>query len=310
MPLVSIIIPVYNTEKFLVSCIDSVLAQSVRDFELLLVNDGSTDSSLAICQEYASKDSRVRVFDKPNGGVSSARNMGLEMAQGEWVMFVDSDDTITSNTLELCLAHGDDSDIVRFSFKYMVKTGVELRPVLQASSVDEFLRLQILCRTGYTVCGGLYRRSLFVDNAIYFDPNIIYGEDWLVAMRLTLNSRRVVALPDAYCYIYNTVNVDNCSNSMTPRKVGHQLEVLKIMRGLVGKGYGATLRNARCRIARDVIYLFSPEVACDYLLTVNDKIDFISCWDVVLADLSLRKKIRLWRFMRYCHSRGLRSWKN
>lgn len=94
MPKISIIVPVYNTERYLSKCIDSILSQSFTDFELLLINDGSLDYSGAICDQYAANDSRVTVFHKENGGVSSARNLGLDNARGEWVTFVDSDDWI------------------------------------------------------------------------------------------------------------------------------------------------------------------------------------------------------------------------
>ena len=96
MPKISVIVPVYNTEKYLHRCVDSILAQTFTDFELLLIDDGSTDSSGAICDEYAQKDSRVRVFHKENGGASSARNLGLDNATGEWITFCDSDDFVYS----------------------------------------------------------------------------------------------------------------------------------------------------------------------------------------------------------------------
>ena len=96
---ISVIVPVYNTEKYLHRCVDSILAQTFTDFELLLIDDGSTDSSGAICDESAQKDSRVRVFHKENGGVSSARNLGLDKAKGKWVTFVDSDDWIKESFL-------------------------------------------------------------------------------------------------------------------------------------------------------------------------------------------------------------------
>ena len=99
-PLLSVIVPVYNTEKYLRRCIDSILSQTFTDFELLLIDDGSTDASPAICDEYVNADSRVRVFHKPNGGVSSARNLGLDNANGEWVTFIDSDDYVTPSLLE------------------------------------------------------------------------------------------------------------------------------------------------------------------------------------------------------------------
>ena len=91
-PKISVIAPVYNVEKYLPRCIDSILAQTFTDFELLLIDDGSKDHSREICDEYAKKDSRIRVFHKENGGVSSARNLGLDNVKGEWITFVDSDD--------------------------------------------------------------------------------------------------------------------------------------------------------------------------------------------------------------------------
>ncbi|MGN0202626.1 MAG: glycosyltransferase family 2 protein, partial [Candidatus Cryptobacteroides sp.] len=95
-PKISVIVPVYNAESTIRRCVDSILAQTFTDFECLLIDDGSKDRSGEICDEYAAKDSRVRVFHKENGGVSSARNVGLDNAKGEWVTFVDSDDWIDS----------------------------------------------------------------------------------------------------------------------------------------------------------------------------------------------------------------------
>ena len=114
-PVVSIIVPVLNTVKFLHRCIDSVLAQTYTNFELLLIDDGSKDSSGTICDEYAAQDTRVRVFHKENGGVSSARNMGLDNARGEWITFVDADDWISKDYLEEMVTHSD-SDLVIADF--------------------------------------------------------------------------------------------------------------------------------------------------------------------------------------------------
>lgn len=105
MPTISVIVPVYNVEKYLRCCVDSILAQTFTDIEVLLVDDGSTDGSGAICDEYAEKDSRVRVFHKENGGVSSARNIGLDVATGKWIMFVDSDDKVVPQICERLLEY-------------------------------------------------------------------------------------------------------------------------------------------------------------------------------------------------------------
>lgn len=99
--MISIIVPAYNCESTLTRCVESVLSQQFKDFELLLVDDGSTDCTPALCDAYAAKDGRVRAFHKPNGGVSSARNMGLDNAVGEWITFVDSDDVLAENALQL-----------------------------------------------------------------------------------------------------------------------------------------------------------------------------------------------------------------
>lgn len=100
-PLVSVVVPVYNVASYLEQCLDSVVNQTYKNLEIILVDDGSTDGSGAICDRYAEKDSRIQVIHKENGGLSSARNVGLERITGEWALFVDSDDWIELNTLEL-----------------------------------------------------------------------------------------------------------------------------------------------------------------------------------------------------------------
>ena len=117
MPQVSVIVPVYNAEKYLSECVDSILAQTLRDIEVILVDDGSTDSSPSICDAYAEKDSRIQVIHKANGRAASARNAGLKLAQGEYIAFVDSDDWIAPDMYEKMLAAGADvclCDYVRF----------------------------------------------------------------------------------------------------------------------------------------------------------------------------------------------------
>ena len=100
MPKVSVIVPVYNAEKYLQECVDSILRQTLADLELILVDDGSTDSSPAICDRYAEQDARVKVIRQANAGLSAARNRGIEVAAGEWVAFVDSDDFVDKNMFE------------------------------------------------------------------------------------------------------------------------------------------------------------------------------------------------------------------
>lgn len=114
----SIIVPVYNTEQNIHQCIDSVLHQEFKDFELLLVNDGSKDKSLTICKEYAKKHSCIQVIDQENGGPSKARNTGLEHAQGKYILFLDSDDWLEPETLQILHAQSsDECPLIYYGFR-------------------------------------------------------------------------------------------------------------------------------------------------------------------------------------------------
>ena len=119
-PKISIIIPVYNVERYLQQCIDSILTQTFTDFELLLIDDGSTDGCSAICDEYAEKDDRIRVIHKPNSGISSTRNRGIDEACGEWLIFLDSDDAWANpNCLQKLYSYTKklNLDLVRFEYQ-------------------------------------------------------------------------------------------------------------------------------------------------------------------------------------------------
>lgn len=191
-PRISVIVPVYNTEKYLHRCIDSVLAQTYRDFELLLIDDGSTDSSGAICDEYAEKDGRVRVFHKENGGVSSARRIGVENSNGEYVYFVDSDDSIYIDAFQemLTLAH-DDVDIVVFDSR-----------VDGSYSSIEYAE-QLLNFQDWAVWSKLYRRTLFDSSVFDLPREIRVGEDFIMNLRLLRNVRGNIVCRPTNKYMYN-----------------------------------------------------------------------------------------------------------
>ena len=152
-PKISVIVPVYKVEKYLPECIESVLAQTFTDFELILVDDGSPDNSGAICDDYAARDPRIRVFHKQNGGVSSARNLGLDHARADWVAFVDADDAVDEKYLEHLWGDGPAAGTLIFSgHTYLDEKGRETRR-LQFSAgtrpVREAFREEQLYRYGY-----------------------------------------------------------------------------------------------------------------------------------------------------------------
>lgn len=171
--LFSIIVPVYNTEKYLKNCLESILNQTFRDYELIVVNDGSKDSSAEICDYYAQLDDRIRVIHKENGGVSSARNCGINMAKGKYIWFVDSDDTIANNALQiLSAAVKDNDDLIVFNRlleeKYHIK------------SFDDFLKVHYFSyHLGFEPWNKLYKREIIKLNNILFDTEEAIGEDLL-----------------------------------------------------------------------------------------------------------------------------------
>lgn len=199
IPKVSVIVPVYNAEKYLHRCIDSILAQMFTDFELLLIDDGSKDKSGAICDEYADKDSRVRVFHKENGGVSSARNAGLDNARGEWITFVDSDDEICS--LGEITAESDmviaSLDIQRsdgrkevISFSHDVISGDELK---------YFLEKHIQSHIFSSVYAKYIKRKLI--NGLRFDTSMKIGEDTVFILKC-INQVKTMSFDKNYVYKY------------------------------------------------------------------------------------------------------------
>lgn len=179
-PTISIIVPIYNTEKLLKRCIDSILVQTFTDFELLLIDDGSKDSSSKICDEYAAKDSRIRVFHKENGGVSSARNLGLDNVRGEWITFIDSDDWIDSNCFKYCSKQiENEDDLFMFSFKWAQNHQL---PDIVCDKKEEFQAIiyEHINRITFTTPGGkLFRTTIIKRENIRFDTNISSGEDTL-----------------------------------------------------------------------------------------------------------------------------------
>ena len=194
-PTISVIVPVYNTEQYLHRCIDSVLAQTYKDFELLLIDDGSTDSSGAICDEYAARDSRVKVFHKENGGVSSARRIGVEQSHGEFIYFVDSDDAILPDTLEMmCNYMTNGVDVVVFDSKH---NG-------ECSSV-EYAEL-LLNYKDWVVWGKLYKRIHFDDSVFEIPDFIRVGEDFLINLNLLKNVKGRIVCKTIHRYLYNLNN--------------------------------------------------------------------------------------------------------
>ena len=204
--MISVIVPVYNTEKYLDRCIQSILSQTYIDFELLLINDGSTDSSAAICDKYAELDSRVRVFHKDNSGVSSARNLGLDNAIGEWITFVDSDDWIEHNSFE-CLIENGDSDLIIASMRFEQSSQIGNFPVLgrlESNDLNLGLSKNIDHYSISSPCSKLFRSNIIQNNEVRFNEKICFGEDALFVKSYLMNVQSIRCVREL-CYHYQDI---------------------------------------------------------------------------------------------------------
>lgn len=197
--MISVIVPVYNVKSYLQECLESILRQSYTNFEILLVDDGSTDGSGVICDEYARNDMRIKVFHQSNQGVTAARKRGVLNSQGEFLCFVDSDDEIEFNALEVLFAkmhEGVDAVI----------TGTVHEAII---SGDDFVKKLLTNQIDGSLWGRLYKRSLFKDcSALNLGKDFPIGEDCIANLELGLKMKRIVCLTSSiYKYRYNPFSV-------------------------------------------------------------------------------------------------------
>ena len=215
-PKISVIVPVYKAEHYLARCVDTLLAQTFDDFEVILVDDGSPDNSGAICDEYALKDKRVRVIHQPNAGVSMARQKGLDNARGEYVIHADPDDWVEPDMLKELYAKAkeEDADMVICDFygHYGEKVVYERQ---QPSSLDHNTVLCDMFKHLFGSCWNkLVRRVCFLKFDIHFSEGVSFCEDLLIHSTLLRHNIKVAYLPNAFYHYDCSIN----SNSLVRKK--------------------------------------------------------------------------------------------
>ncbi len=214
-PQVSIIVPIYNKEKYLSRCIDSIINQTLKDLEIILVDDGSTDTSVCILDEYKKTDSRITVIRKVNGGASSARNEGLKIANGEYVMFIDADDWIDLDYCEYILnqAKKSGADIVRTGFEEILEEGVRgdtFKVILKDQDIITKEEIAYNFAFRKPICGSvfgkLYKREVIKD--LKFDNNLKFAEDIKFYISAILKAESVsIRNNNGYKYFRNNFSV-------------------------------------------------------------------------------------------------------
>lgn len=202
-PLVSIIVPVYNVEAYLPACLDSLRAQTYPDFEALLVNDGSTDASLALCQAAERADPRFRVFDKPNSGVSDSRNLALDHAKGKYLQFLDSDDSLTPDATATFVAQAEatGADLVISHFYRVAGERAVPRGHIREEAIltrREFAQHMVKAPANFyygVLWNKLYRRSLVESHRLRFEREMSWCEDFLFNLEYIKYARLIAAVP-------------------------------------------------------------------------------------------------------------------
>ena len=180
--MVSIIVPVYNAQNSLERCLMSIIRQGYQQWELILVDDGSQDESLAICKRYSNMDSRIQVIHTDNCGVSSARNTGIENAQGEYIVFVDSDDMIHPDFLSECLSNKEDLIVTNY---------IKPSKIDSLHYKEDHPELIFQQRGVRTVWGKVFVRKIIEEHHIRFDTNIRYGEDTIFVLQYCLHIKTI-----------------------------------------------------------------------------------------------------------------------
>lgn len=218
IPKLSVVVPVYNTEKYLPQCLDSLINQTLREMEIILVNDGSTDNSRAICEAYAEKDERIRVFTLTNGGVSAARNFGLKQATAEVIGFVDSDDELDRNMFQglLGIKERSNSQIAVGGIKMMSTDGAiyQIRSVAadrvynRHDAMEELLHSK---RISSSLCNKIFDVSLF--EQIEFPVGKLYEDEYAVFLLFARAERVVITNQVFYCYRFTPKSITHSTFS-------------------------------------------------------------------------------------------------
>ncbi|WP_025907744.1 glycosyltransferase family 2 protein [Priestia flexa] len=234
---VSVILPLYNVEKYIKKCLDSILKQTLKDIEVIIVNDGSPDNSRLIASKYAEIDSRVRIIDKENGGLSSARNQGLDAAAGEYVVFIDSDDWVEENMLEVMYSQAkkEKADLSICNYNKVFNAYKEKNYL---SIKDEIIRVKDLGLKDYLynyyfgyvhgdeVWNKMYKNSIIKQNNIRFEKNSeVFSEDKLFNFYFLLHVETITTIEKSfYNYLQRTGSLMNASK---PKLINQYINLME-----------------------------------------------------------------------------------
>ena len=296
--LVSLIVPVYKVEQYLKRCMDSVLNQTYKNIEVILVNDGSPDNCPALCDEYAKIDSRVRVIHKENGGLSSARNVALDSVKGDYIFFVDSDDWLALDTLEVLNEYlEEDYDMISFQRTYLTEEKVVEKGEKNPKDMDvsQYIDASFLGRYDFFVTTKIFKTEVF--NNIRFLEGRNY-EDLEIMHRLFLNMKKVVGL-DYFLYYYWKGNEGAITNTITMKNIkDHYLSANEI--------YHASKKylEDRCKDASNIVAWYKVEMSqlyIDYLKSTDKDVELFAKIksEIIKEKVNFNRLLKQPRYLKY-----------
>lgn len=239
--LISIIVPVYNAQKYLDRSIQSIVNQSYRNIELLLIDDGSLDHSLAICQEYASRDSRIKVFSKENGGVASARNFGFSKMKGAWFMTMDSDDYMAENAIQILYENvkrsGADIAVGGLEFVYEDGSPGDRRVWENpwSGTLEDFGNNLLIPLFDLQLIHNQNNKLYRAERAVSYDEAMSINEDIWFSVRMLMRSRQVCVVPEVTLYYWQHQAKDSLISRFYDNGVETCFVLLKAIQGLLKK---------------------------------------------------------------------------
>lgn len=271
--MVSVIVPVYNCEKYLKKCVTSIINQSYKELEIILVDDGSTDKSGGICDSFKTKDSRIQVIHKENGGVSSARNAGIDRTKGEFICFVDSDDWLPINSIETLIkrAHEDNSDLCIGTFKNVAIRKTVNRTVpdktINIEQVQDILQFRFALKAPWAK---LYKTRIIQQNHLRFAPGIPFGEDTIFVWSY-LSWCLKISMISSLTYYYSLLNTSNACGKYYPDFVDWQYVYIERLAKIIYKSDSSD-DEKRFLVCHTVLeeFLYWGEVYAQHLNCQND----------------------------------------
>ena len=267
----------------------------------MLIDDGSPDRSGEICDQYAKKDKRVRVFHKQNGGVSSARNVGIEKALGTWIMFVDADDWLCADTISYCSFFFSEADLIRFSYVSIFSEDEKVQSIYQLRNFenkDELVARIIEQKTYVAIWGGIYKRELFSSD-LRFNCSLFIGEDWVLYLALVARSNFIKIVNKPF-YKYNRYNEMSCISTASVKKRCHVFSALEAIKQYVDiNKYVINLRNSKLLLTYDI--LAGAFYAKQYITALKVVFHYVSIrfTEIFMSSISLKQKAFL--FYSYCY---------